>query len=66
MNYHNHQADDEPHQPAGDEHHHPSVPPGWVDQPAKMIENVYNVPSSEEYFRSENTNIQFKGFLQLS
>ena len=57
MNYANHQADSEPFKPDNDkEHHHPSEPPGWIDHPAEMLENVYTLPSSDQYFASEQTS----------
>ena len=49
---------------ADDEHHQPAAPPGWVDQPAKMVENVYNLASSDQYFPSEDVDI-FDWCLQL-
>ena len=56
MKYANHQADGEPFKPDDDkEHHQPSEPPGWIDHPAEMLENVYTLPSSDQYFASEQT-----------
>ena len=65
MTHANHQADGEPFKPDDDrEHHQPSVPPGWIDHPAEMLENVYNLPSSDQYFASEETN-KYQWCLQL-
>ena len=65
MMHANHQADGEPFKPDDDkEHHQPSVPPGWIDHPAEMLENVYNLPSSDQYFASEETN-KYQWCLQL-
>ena len=65
MTHANHQADGETFKPDDDkEHHQPSVPPGWIDHPAEMLENVYNLPSSDQYFVSEETS-KYQWCLQL-
>ena len=47
MNYTNHEADGESFQSDDDKEHH--------DHPAEMLENVYTLPSSDQFFASEET-----------
>ena len=63
MNHPNHLPDEEQQQP--------TAPPVWVDQPAQMVENVYNVMSSDvpsdvmengdKCFHDEEINISVVG-----
>ena len=39
---------------SGDDHE-PSVPPGCVEHPAKILENIFNVAASDSEYCSANT-----------